>query len=730
MGKTHRASPSYNGKKQKRGMPSSRVKTRSHGSTSDFSMDVATYERELKAQLASMGLYASNTVGDGNCMFRALSDQLYGTPKEHMSLRREICDYLDANIDIFEFFVDDGRPFAEHMRAMRENGTWGGHLELTAFARLKQKWIKVVQPNLVYVVSCKDESPGGTPRRAAGPMFKDSDVIYLAFHNYEHWSSVRNLAGPHAGPPLTKEVPRPSTSFSPTRSSTSTLSSPPSRSLSPTSFSDKPSEVESLILSSIPSGSASLIKIREITRQVARKETDGQMDDVPWEQVVEVIIDQLDKNGDGDKEMMDLDRGHDPSPISAPASKTPPPLEQILSQETINQDREDRGRSVLPTLAQREGHPYPWRESSPVPSTDGSSFGEKDDRSPSVASPRVASPLVADAAAGPGGLAKPKRGRKRRSPSASVSASAVASGRVASKKALLPRKQPTRTSARIRSSLVPVGQGRSEVEGSSPAPSLAGTDVSVSSTGSSFVSGSGSSVSSANPSQGGETEGTTVVSNSAPSVKTVIAPALDNSQPVDTTLSADDPTLISARSIPVIDNSSNPSSSDTRPARPRQKRSLPSSLPGSSALSNGAELSDSTSASSHPTEDEDEEDGNDSTTSSFVPSGPKSRSKTKPSGPSGTTKAKKGPTGKGKRTERRTKVAEARAARRLAVAGESVGGEGGQQGEKTLKKRREGKEGERMMTRSRKSLGTEPGGGAASKEVGKTVVGGFKELFI
>ena len=38
------------------------------------------------------------------------------------------------------------------------SGTYGGHLELSAYAQLKQKRIKIVQPGLVYLVSGGDES--------------------------------------------------------------------------------------------------------------------------------------------------------------------------------------------------------------------------------------------------------------------------------------------------------------------------------------------------------------------------------------------------------------------------------------------------------------------------------------------------------------------------------------------------------------------------------------------
>ncbi|KAN0065491.1 hypothetical protein ACQY0O_001328 [Thecaphora frezii] len=243
--------------------------------------DPAQVERELNEQLKQMGLYAANTTGDGNCLFRALSDQLYGSPAQHARLRQETCDHLASHADRFAAFVDD-RPFDDYVRLMRENGTYGGHLELHAFAQMTQKRIKIVQPGLVYVVSAEDESPEAVKAREAkererlriqdtiapgteGPPPSDREQrrlkreesrqrkkqsaqalaskeeivivdsaepaaaaaaapaaptpappapealveaygpLYIAYHNWEHYSSIRNLDGPHTGLPRIKE---------------------------------------------------------------------------------------------------------------------------------------------------------------------------------------------------------------------------------------------------------------------------------------------------------------------------------------------------------------------------------------------------------------------------------------------------------------------------------------------------------------------------------------------
>ncbi|KAH7325504.1 hypothetical protein B0J17DRAFT_681599 [Rhizoctonia solani] len=216
----------------------------------------ASNTAELTAQLRSMGLYAAPTLGDGNCLFRALSDQIYGTPNEHLTLRKEICAFMAGHKERFEAFVDDDRSWEQHISSMRNNGTYGGHLELTAFAQLKVVNVKVVQPGLVYVIEgAKTDAFGPSASTSAAPeeegtmnskdkrkakkermkkkateKVADEDhddddeeggsapfpaTVYVAYHDWEHFSSVRNLTGPHQGMPNVCEVPEPDTSSLP-----------------------------------------------------------------------------------------------------------------------------------------------------------------------------------------------------------------------------------------------------------------------------------------------------------------------------------------------------------------------------------------------------------------------------------------------------------------------------------------------------------------------------------
>lgn len=88
----------------------------------------------------------------------ALADQLYGDAGAHAHLRAATCDQLAAYPERYAAFVETEKPFDAYVAAMRESGTYGGHLELAAFAQRFQKRIRIVQPDLVYVVGCDDDS--------------------------------------------------------------------------------------------------------------------------------------------------------------------------------------------------------------------------------------------------------------------------------------------------------------------------------------------------------------------------------------------------------------------------------------------------------------------------------------------------------------------------------------------------------------------------------------------
>lgn len=81
----------------------------------------------VKQEIARLGLVLRDVEGDGNCLFRAVSDQLYGDQKRHPELRKLTCDFLESNEQDFEAWVkwgvaQEGESYADYVRRMRKSG--------------------------------------------------------------------------------------------------------------------------------------------------------------------------------------------------------------------------------------------------------------------------------------------------------------------------------------------------------------------------------------------------------------------------------------------------------------------------------------------------------------------------------------------------------------------------------------------------------------------------------
>lgn len=84
-----------------------------------------------------------NIEADGNCLFGSLSDQVYyDFGRSHSEIRHDVCDFIEALESEFAGFLvlddedEDATDFESYVQSMREEGEWGGNLELVAAARL------------------------------------------------------------------------------------------------------------------------------------------------------------------------------------------------------------------------------------------------------------------------------------------------------------------------------------------------------------------------------------------------------------------------------------------------------------------------------------------------------------------------------------------------------------------------------------------------------------------
>ncbi|XP_045441053.1 OTU domain-containing protein 3 isoform X2 [Pipistrellus kuhlii] len=131
-------------------------------------------------QLQALGLKLREVPGDGNCLFRALGDQLEGHSRNHLQHRQETVDYMIKQREDFEPFVEDDIPFEKHVASLAKPGTFAGNDAIVAFARNHQLNVVIHQLNApLWQIRGTDKS--------------SVRELHIAYRYGEHYDSVRRI---------------------------------------------------------------------------------------------------------------------------------------------------------------------------------------------------------------------------------------------------------------------------------------------------------------------------------------------------------------------------------------------------------------------------------------------------------------------------------------------------------------------------------------------------------
>lgn len=190
-------------------------------------------DNQFRASLQADGRYAIEEIdADGNCLFRSISDQLFHDHgnDHHQNVRSAVCDFMAQHEDDFSVFLvlddddckdeEDAEDFESYVHGMREDGEWGGNLELVAAARLYRRNITVFSAHAnmsAMSISHGDESSSSGP-----------DLL-VSYHDNDHYSSVRDTTvksfKPHDIPTTTTDDTATATTEDKTTATSTTKSS-------------------------------------------------------------------------------------------------------------------------------------------------------------------------------------------------------------------------------------------------------------------------------------------------------------------------------------------------------------------------------------------------------------------------------------------------------------------------------------------------------------------------
>ncbi len=101
----------------------------------DSSIKPLTMNESFHDYFHSIGFNLYDVKTDGNCLFRAVADQIDCDEEKHAIYRKLAVDCIAKNLKRFEkFFFDPKLTFEEYLQQMSIPGTWGGNLELQALS--------------------------------------------------------------------------------------------------------------------------------------------------------------------------------------------------------------------------------------------------------------------------------------------------------------------------------------------------------------------------------------------------------------------------------------------------------------------------------------------------------------------------------------------------------------------------------------------------------------------
>lgn len=142
--------------------------------------EAAERHRQMMERLQRRGLRERPVEGDGNCQFRALADQLYGSQDHHAALRQQVVQQLQLENGRYRPFVPGS--YEGYLKAMATDATWGDHVTLQAAADALGVRIHVISDYLkeAYIEVLPQE-------------MKSQKVLNLCFWAEAHYNSLEEI---------------------------------------------------------------------------------------------------------------------------------------------------------------------------------------------------------------------------------------------------------------------------------------------------------------------------------------------------------------------------------------------------------------------------------------------------------------------------------------------------------------------------------------------------------
>lgn len=139
-----------------------------------------------RSKLFSDGFILVPVLGDGNCLFRSVSHQIYKTDQYHDLIRQSVMDYMELHADFYSSFIEGGlEQFPFYINAKRMNACWGDDPEIQAICEIYNRRAEI----WTYDANCGAKKLR-TFHEIAMSCESNFPPIRLSFYGGGHYDSI------------------------------------------------------------------------------------------------------------------------------------------------------------------------------------------------------------------------------------------------------------------------------------------------------------------------------------------------------------------------------------------------------------------------------------------------------------------------------------------------------------------------------------------------------------
>ena len=149
-------------------------------------------ETNFKILLLEKNLKIRVVRGDGNCLFRAISDQVYGTDKHYDILRRYCMDYLVIKKRYFEPYIDE--EFGGYIKDKRRDTVWGDDVEIEILSEIYNRPVEIYRGNNIPLKTFHENN---SSKNEINDYNFSLTPIRLSYHRKNHYNSIVPLESDH-----------------------------------------------------------------------------------------------------------------------------------------------------------------------------------------------------------------------------------------------------------------------------------------------------------------------------------------------------------------------------------------------------------------------------------------------------------------------------------------------------------------------------------------------------